>query len=167
MLIQPPASPAQWAAYYALRYAVLRQPWGQLPGSERADDDDAPTTIHALIIGLADQALAVGRLHPSGPGQGQVRFMAVVPEAQGQGLGGQVLRYLEQQAQAFGMATIELHARKAAVPFYLRQGYVVVAPSHTLFGQIPHFLMRKQLPALPAPAASEAHPLTFKTRSGS
>jgi ribosomal protein S18 acetylase RimI-like enzyme len=145
MRIRPPHTPAEWAAYYSLRYTVLRQPWGQPPGSERAEDDAASTTIHALILAPDGTAQAVGRLHPSGPGQGQVRFMAVAPECQGQGLGGAVLEYLEAQAQARGLSEIVLHARETALPFYQRHGYVVLAPSHTLFGQLPHFLMRKRL----------------------
>lgn len=145
MLIHAPRTPAEWAAYYQLRYAVLRRPWGQLLGSERADDDDAPTTVHALLPGPAGEALAVGRLHPASATEGQVRFMAVGPGSQGQGLGGQVLQYLESQARQLGLRAITLHAREAAVPFYQRHGYAVVAASHLLFGQIPHFLMRKEL----------------------
>lgn len=145
MLVQPPASPADWAAYYRLRYEVLRRPWQQPAGSERADDDHAPTTTHALVRAPAGLAVAVGRLHPSGLGQGQLRFMAVHPAWQGQGLGRLVLEYLENQAQQQGLRELVLHARQAAVPFYERLGYVVVAPSHLLFGSVPHFLMRRTL----------------------
>ena len=44
-----------------------------------------------------------------------------------------------------GLAKIVLHARETAVGFYERLGYAVVTPSHTLFGVLPHFLMRKNL----------------------
>ena len=146
--VAPPRTPAEWDAYYALRYAVLRQPWQQPPGSERTPADAEPGTMHALV--LAPQAgplaaLAVGMLQPTAPHQGQVRFMAVAPEAAGTGLGRQLMAYLENQAQAAGLTELVLHAREAAVGFYQRLGYAVVAPSHTLFGVIPHFLMRKQL----------------------
>ncbi|TGE09843.1 GNAT family N-acetyltransferase [Hymenobacter fodinae] len=143
--ISPPRTPAEWEAYYHLRYAVLRQPWGQPEGSERAEDDAHPTTTHALLLGPDGQALGVGRLHPSADQQGQVRFMAVHPQAQGQGVGRQVLEYLEAAARQQGLTEIVLHARQLAVPFYERLGYAVVAPSHTLFGTVPHFLMRKDL----------------------
>jgi uncharacterized protein (TIGR00369 family) len=150
MTITAPRTLGEWLAYYDLRYKVLRQPWQQPPGSEKADDDEQPGVVHALALAADGRALAAGRLHESAPGQGQVRFMAVAPGAQGQGLGGQVLRYLEAQAQARGLHELVLHAREAAVPFYQRHGYAVVAPSHTLFGQIPHFLMRKDFPAAPS-----------------
>ncbi|TGD81523.1 GNAT family N-acetyltransferase [Hymenobacter wooponensis] len=143
--INTPQTPADWDAYYRLRYTVLRQPWDQPEGSERADDDAAPTTTHALLLAPDGQALGVGRLHPSGARQGQVRFMAVHPQAQGQGVGRQVLEYLEAAARQQGLREVVLHAREQAVPFYERLGYAVVAPSHTLFGTVPHFLMRKDL----------------------
>ena len=146
--IQPPRTPTEWAAYYALRYAVLRQPWQQPPGSERVPADDEPGTLHALLLAApaaAPQALAVGMLQPTGHGQGQIRFMAVAPEAAGTGAGRRVVAYLEQEAQAAGISEIVLHSREAAVGFYEKLGYAVVAPSHTLFGVIPHFLMRKEL----------------------
>ncbi|OGX87490.1 hypothetical protein BEN47_10650 [Hymenobacter lapidarius] len=147
--VRPPRTPAEWEAYYQLRYAVLRQPWQQLPGSERVPADDEPGTVHALL--LADEsstrpeALAVGMLQPTSAHQGQVRFMAVAPQAAGTGLGRQIMDALETQARAAGLTEIILHSREAAVPFYERLGYEVVEPSHTLFGVIPHFLMRKQL----------------------
>jgi ribosomal protein S18 acetylase RimI-like enzyme len=71
--------------------------------------------------------------------------MAVAPQAAGTGLGRQIMAALETQAQAAGLTEIVLHSRESAVGFYQRLGYAVVEPSHTLFGVIPHFLMRKQL----------------------
>jgi ribosomal protein S18 acetylase RimI-like enzyme len=146
--IQSPRTSAEWAAYYQLRYAVLRQPWQQPPGSERVPADEEPGTIHALLLAANAStpiALAVGMLQPTAAHQAQIRFMAVAPEAAGQGLGQQVVAYLEMQAQAGSLSEIVLHSRETAVGFYQRLGYTVVEPSHTLFGVLPHFLMRKCL----------------------
>lgn len=146
--IHAPRTPAEWAAYYHLRYAVLRQPWQQPPGSERVTADDEPGTIHALLLAGsagAPVALAVGMLQPTGNAQGQIRFMAVAAEVAGTGAGRRVVAYLEEQAQAAGIREIVLHSREAAVGFYEKLGYAVVEPSHVLFGVIPHFLMRKHL----------------------
>ncbi|GGE98541.1 GNAT family N-acetyltransferase [Hymenobacter cavernae] len=140
-----PSSPAEFAAYYDLRYRVLRAPWGQPLGSERADDDDLPTTVHAMLTAPDGTAIGVARLHPSAPVQAQVRYMAVDPAKQGQGIGRHLLEYLEAAARQQGLTECILHAREAAVPFYAKLGYEIVAPSHTLFGSIPHFLMRKLL----------------------
>jgi ribosomal protein S18 acetylase RimI-like enzyme len=143
--VEPPQHPADWTAYYQLRYRVLRQPWGQPLGSERVPDDEAPTTTHALWRAPDGGVAGVARLSPSGPGQGQIRFMAVDPTWQGHGVGRQLLEYLEAAARQQGLTAIELHARDNAVGFYQQLGYSVVEPSHTLFGVIPHFLMRKLL----------------------
>jgi ribosomal protein S18 acetylase RimI-like enzyme len=146
--IHAPRTAAEWAAYYQLRYAVLRQPWQQPPGSERVPADDEPGTIHALLLAEAadaPRAVAVGMLQPTGNKQGQIRFMAVAPEAAGTGAGRRVVAYLDEQARAAGITEIVLHSREAAVGFYEKLGYTVVEPSHVLFGVIPHFLMRKQL----------------------
>ncbi|RSK51034.1 GNAT family N-acetyltransferase [Hymenobacter rigui] len=145
MPVNSPQTPPEWTTYYHLRYTVLRQPWQQPEGSERADDDDDATTTHALLLAPEGYATGVGRLHPSGPAQGQIRFMAVHPAWQARGVGRQVLEYLEAAARQQGLTELVLHAREAAVPFYERMGYTVEAPSHTLFGSIPHFLMRKAL----------------------
>jgi len=40
---------------------------------------------------------------------------------------------------------INLNLREDAVQFYRHNGYQVLRPSHTLFGVIPHFEMRKRL----------------------
>ncbi|WP_324675368.1 GNAT family N-acetyltransferase [Hymenobacter sp. GOD-10R] len=140
-----PVTPAEFAAYYDLRYRVLRAPWNQPLGSERADDDEAPDTTHAMLTAPDKTVVGVARLHPSGPSQGQVRYMAVDPAWQGHGVGRKLLEYLETVARQRGLTECILHARDTAVPFYSRMGYEVVAPSHTLFGSIPHFLMCKPL----------------------
>jgi ribosomal protein S18 acetylase RimI-like enzyme len=145
MTIRQPRTAADFAAYYALRYEVLRQPWQQPPGSERADDDEAPTTHHAMSVADDGTVVGVARLHPSGPGQVQVRAVAVHPAWQGRGVGQQLMTYLEGYAAAQGFTDCILHARDTAVAFYQKLGYEIVEPSHTLFGVIPHFLMRKSL----------------------
>ncbi|MCC2547255.1 GNAT family N-acetyltransferase [Hymenobacter sp. BT175] len=145
MPVTSPRSAAELDACYQLRYAVLRQPWGQPPGSERAPDDELPETVQAMYTADDGAVVGVARLHASGPGEAQVRYMAVHPDWQGRGVGQQLLHYLENQARQQGLHTCVLHSRESAVGFYERLGYSVVEPSHTLFGTIPHFLMRKAL----------------------
>ena len=141
-----PVSPADFASYYQLRHAVLRAPWQQPPGSERAPDDDRAT--HALLVDDAGQALGVCRLHLETPREAQIRFMAIHPDYQGQGLGKLLLAYLEDQARAQGARSISLQARENALPFYESCGYTVQEKTHLLFGQIQHYRMRKELEEL-------------------
>jgi N-acetylglutamate synthase-like GNAT family acetyltransferase len=141
--ILSPVTAADIAAYYQLRYAVLRQPWGQAPGSERAPDDD--TATHALLVNASHQAIGVCRLHLQTAEEGQIRFMAIHPDYQGQGLGQQLQAYMEQQARQQGARTISLQAREQAVPFYQRCGYTLKEKTHLLYGQIQHYRMEKEL----------------------
>lgn len=131
---------------YDLRYRVLRAPWAQPRGSERAPDDTAATTCPLLAFTPEGQMVATGRLHvTAAEGEGQIRFMAVEPTMQHRGVGLRLLNALEAAARRRGLRRIVLDARELAVPFYERAGYVVVAPGHLLFGQIPHWRMAKEL----------------------
>jgi ribosomal protein S18 acetylase RimI-like enzyme len=143
-LIQPEAE-ADWTAYFDLRWRVLRQPWNQPRGSER-DDSDA-SSCHLMLRAADGSARAVGRLHLNSPREAQVRYMAVDPAFQGQGLGSRILRNLEARARALAASDMVLNAREDAIAFYIRHGYAVSGPAHTLFGQVRHERMRKALSA--------------------
>jgi len=126
-----------------LRWRVLREPWDQPRGSERDEQDDKAT--HRMIVDPQHRVLAVGRLHQTEPGIGQIRYMAVDPAHQGQGLGRKILQALEQDALQQGLHSVFLHAREPVIGFYRHHGYQLGEPSHTLFGAIPHYHMYKQL----------------------
>jgi len=140
-----PVSQEQWEAYYRLRFDVLRAPWNQEPGSERAEDDDK--SVHGMIIDNNGKALAVGRIHRSNDGEAQIRFMAVDPQYQRRGLGKAILRYIEHVGKkSLGpLNSIYLQAREEAVNFYRENGYTVKDKTFILFDDIQHYLMAKDL----------------------
>ena len=142
MEIKSPQTDAEWKAYYALRFNVLREPWNQPVGSEvLADEDQA---IHAITV-EDNEVLGVARMHESAEKQGQVRCVATATAAQGKGIGKAIMAYLEDQAKAKGWTEIVLEARENAVPFYQAIGYTIVAESYLLFGEIQHYRMKKAL----------------------
>ncbi len=143
MTIVSPVTPEDFEKYHQLRYEVLRQPWRQPRGSERAPDDD--TATHAMLLNEAQQVVGVCRLHRASAPEAQIRFMAIRADQQGQGLGHQLLTYLENIARQWGTQEITLQARENAVNFYRRNGYVVVEKTHLLFGEIQHYRMVKRL----------------------
>lgn len=143
MKIIVPASPEEWAQYYRLRYMVLRQPWQQPVGSERADDD--ATATHAMLVAEAGEAAGVGRLHQQSPEEAQIRFMAIRPDQQGKGLGNLILKHLEAIAREWHVKQLTLQARENALNFYHRNGFKVIEKSHLLFGKIQHYKMVKLL----------------------
>lgn len=143
MQVVTPQTPAQFEAYYDLRWRILRAPWSQPRGSERDEQEDQAT--HCMILNDQQQVIAVGRLHTLDADTGQIRYMAVVPDYQGQGLGKRILASLEDAARQQGLQTLMLHAREPVVEFYRKQGYELLDQSHTLFGEIIHYEMRKNL----------------------
>lgn len=141
MEIRSPRTDHEWEAYYALRYAVLRKPWNQKPGSER-DDLEADSKHFAAFEG--PNLVGVGRLDELDPLTAQIRFMAVDFTYQGKGVGRNIMEAMEEYAWRLGIEKIVLHARENALRFYTKLGYVLIHPSHLLFGEIQHFLMQKK-----------------------
>ena len=143
MPVQSPQTEDQWRQYYDLRWQVLRAPWGQ-PREDcpLPDEEDA---VHALICDDAGAALAVGRIIFRGEGEAQIRSMATAPARRGEGLGRQIMEFLEEAARRRGVVSILLNARTGAVPFYAGLGYRATGPGPKLFGQIEHVAMRKEL----------------------
>lgn len=142
--VTEPSTGAQWDSYFDLRWRILRKPWNQPRGSERDPLDDK--SFH-LMIQDAGEALAVGRLHLNSPEEAQVRYMAVDQAHQGAGLGRKLLQGLENRARSQGVKWIVLNSRSTAVGFYTRLGYETVGAGETLFGEIQHIEMRKNLEA--------------------
>lgn len=143
MQLVTPQTPAQFDAYYDLRWRILRAPWDQPRGSERDEQEDQSS--HRMILTDQQQVVAVGRLHTVGTDIGQIRYMAVDPDYQGQGLGQQILEALEHAAREQNLQHLVLHARESVLGFYQHQGYELLEQSHTLFGEITHYKMRKLL----------------------
>ena len=144
MEIIEPTTSEEFKKYYNLRYEILRKPWGQSPGSER--DEGEETSIHRMLIDESTgKALAVGKLQLNSKDEAQIRYMAVLHDFQGQGLGSQILSSLEDVARRNGNKWIILSARENALKFYKNNGYQIVKKTHLLFGEIQHWLMRKEL----------------------
>ncbi|MCD6068660.1 MAG: family N-acetyltransferase [Bacteroidetes bacterium] len=141
-IVSEPRTAAEFDAYYALRYEILRKPWNQPRGSEK--DGEEETSVHAFIQ-HNDEVLAVCRLQMNDADTAQLRFMAVAENQQGKGLGKLIIARMEEKAKEKNATTIILQARENAVEFYKACGYEVLEKSHLLWGQIQHYLMRKKL----------------------
>lgn len=141
-----PQTAQEWEKYYQLRYTVLREPWSQLKGSEKLQDEDQAD--HVMIIDdETHEIVGVARMQINTPTQGQVRCVAVAPQVQGKGVGKLLMKYLEELAQQKGIKEIILDARENAVKFYLSMGYEIVEESYLLFGVIQHWKMKKTINA--------------------
>lgn len=143
MIITKPQTPEEFERYYDLRWRILRAPWDQPRGSEKDEKEDE--AIHVMACEEDGIPVGVGRAHFNSPEEAQVRYMAVEENQRGKGVGELILKELERRAGQKGAVYMVLNARDNAVAFYERYGYRIIKQSHTLFGSIPHFEMRKDL----------------------
>lgn len=140
--IRTPETPAEWDAYYDLRYRVMREPLGKERGSERNEGDE--TAIHFALF--EDAVIrAIARLDRVDEQTCQVRFVAVEANQQGKGLGKLIMDAVEARGIAEGYTKLVLHARDYALPFYEKLGYTLIGPSYKLFDVLQHYEMIKTL----------------------
>jgi predicted GNAT family N-acyltransferase len=138
-----PSTKKELKLYYDLRFEVLRKAWNQPKKSVKDEWEDI--SLHVLMLNEDNEAIATGRLQFNSDQEGQIRSMAVKEGYRNIGLGTQVLRFLEVKALEKKLTRIILDARDKAVHFYERNGYEIEGPSYTLFDEIPHMKMTKQL----------------------
>lgn len=142
MTVRVPANEADWEAYHALCWEVLRRPWGQARGTEQ---DPPGTRGHHLLAELDGRVVGVGRIHRLDERTWQVRYMAVAPELRRRGIGAAILAGLLDHARARGGGRVFLNAREGTEPFYQAAGFMVVGEGPFLFGTIRHARMERGL----------------------
>jgi thioesterase domain-containing protein len=138
-----PQSSQDFTRYYHLRWQILRKPWQQRQGSEK--DALEEHSCHRMLTDQNDNILAVARFHKTDQHNAQIRYMAVTHNQQGRGLGKYLLTTVEQAAAQQGVNVITLNARKSAIAFYQKQGYITQNFSHQLYGEVDHYVMTKSL----------------------
>ena len=145
-------SPHYWSAV-KLRDEVLRKPLGL---ALDAADIAADAAAHHFCTLSSTQVVACASLFSLDKETVRLRQMAVTAGLQRQNVGSQLLIYVEGWAREHGIATIVLHARLPAVPFYERHGY---ASEGEVFEEvtIAHRLMRKRvgLHTVPFPTSGD------------
>lgn len=138
-----PITAEQFAAYYDLRWRVLRAPWNQARGSERDDCEDSAD--HVVAIDESGRLLGVGRLQLNCSTEAQIRYMAVEADFRACGIGRAIVERLEDLARGHRVEQIVLNAREEVVGFYARLGYQIVGVGPTLFEGVVHKSMKKAL----------------------
>jgi predicted GNAT family N-acyltransferase len=73
-----------------------------------------------------------------------MRQVAVAVDAQGRGIGRLLVAEAEAESRRRGWTRMVLHARDAAIPFYLKHGYATEGEPYLEVG-IPHRTMAKSL----------------------
>ena len=141
-IIKQPETPDEFKQYYALRFRILRAPWGEPEGSEIDDIEDQCFHIMATKNG---NIVGVGRLQFNSADEAQIRYMAIEKTYEGNGIGRMIVNALEQEAINKRVRAVVLDAREPAVGFYQILGYSIEKKSYVLFDEIQHYRMAKQI----------------------
>lgn len=149
--VRPARDERDFRAVVALRTRVFGVEQG-LVGADVIDDDDA-RSLHAMAeIEQRDQTIVVGTgrltlastVDHFGCEQAQIAWVATLPEWRGRGVGGAVMRFLLDEADAMRAPSVLVSAQLHAAGLYRRFGF---KPSGQRFevGGIPHQLMVRRL----------------------
>ena|SRR6266498_1047337 len=141
--IKTPTTPDDFKAYYALRYHVLREPWGHPKGTEK--DDYEPISEHFMAVNEKGEVVGVVKLYQKTQGVGHISHLAVSPEYQHKGVGHLLLRTLEQRAHVRGFHTLGMMARLTTTVYFEKYGFHIVGMPTHLFGTIHLVWMEKAL----------------------
>lgn len=142
MAVRTPAGAAEWDEYFRLRWEWLREPWGQPRGSER---DEHEEQAHHLLAERDGEIVGIGRIHPLGGGEWQIRYMAVREDSRGRGVGREILTGLLVFARELGAERVVLNARDEAAGFYAKAGFRVIGEGPLMFGEIRHWRMERRM----------------------
>jgi GNAT superfamily N-acetyltransferase len=131
----------EYEASWHLRWRVLREPLGLLPGPHERDEESGLVHLGAFE---GERLVATLMLHDVGEGRVRMRQVAVDFDRQRTGVGTKLVHFSEDVARGRGFGEMVLHARVTAVPFYERLGY---QPYGEPFVEvtIPHLAMRMAL----------------------
>ena len=114
----------------------------KVPMEEELDEVDA-TATHAIVIDRGE-VVATGRVFfRDEDSAARIGRMAVDIEYRRQGIGGRLLKFLEDEATAQGVTTYILNAQVYVKDFYAAHGYVERGEEF-LEADIVHILMRKE-----------------------
>ena len=141
--IKSPKTPEEFKAYYALRYEVLREPWGHPKGTEK--DDYEPISEHFMAVNQAGDVVGVAKLYEKSEGVGHVSHIAVAPEEQHKGIGHLLLKTVEERARARGFHTLGTMARVTAAAYFEKYGFHIAGIPTTHLGLTHMVWMEKAL----------------------
>jgi N-acetylglutamate synthase-like GNAT family acetyltransferase len=144
IIVKSPKTREEYKGYYALRYHVLREPWGQAKGTEK--DDYEPISDHFMAVDdKTGEVVGTVKLVEKEPGVGQFSQMAVAPARQHQGIGKILMDTVETAARKHGYKTLGIYTHLLSTGFYEKYGYITRGiPTH-IFGTTQFVWMEKDL----------------------
>ncbi len=150
IIITTPKSKEEFKAYYALRYRVLREPFGLPKGTEK--DDYEPISLHFIAVDdrKPEEIIGAVKMFEKAPGIAQFSHLAVNENHQGQGIGRLLVDTVEEHARQMGYKIIGTSTRLTATGFYEKLGYRVIGVDYLMIGRMQTVWMEKELEKAPA-----------------
>jgi len=143
-VIKTPTTREEFKAYYALRYKVLREPWGHPKGTEK--DDYEPISEHFMAVDeKTGEVLGVIKLYEKAPGVGNISHLAVATAHQHKGTGRFLVEAAENRAREHGFKTLGAMARVTATAYFEKHGYHIAGIPTLHLGTTHLVWMEKEL----------------------
>lgn len=124
-----------------LRDKVLRKPLGISLFNENLEGDKNDIHIAAFI---KDELVGILLLKPMSNFELKMRQVAILEKYQSKKIGSNLVLFAEELAKNSGYKKVSLHARRTAVEFYQKLGYLKFEDEFFEVG-IPHYKMLKEL----------------------
>ena len=142
--IRTPQTKEDFKAYYAVRFHVLREPWGHPKGTEK--DDYEPISQHFMALDdSSGEVVGVVKWLEKAPGVAWLSHLAVMPDHQKQGIGRQLVETVETAARQKGCSLIGAHARLNSTEYFEKLGFQIKDLPVHLFGTVQTVWMEKEL----------------------
>jgi len=141
--IKTPKTHDDFKAYYALRYKVLSEPWGEPKGTEK--DDYEPISQHFMAVNEKEEVVGVVKFYERDQKLGHITHLAVAPEHQRQGIGHLLLEAVEQRARKQGFHSLGTMARATTTAYFEKFGFQIAGMPAPHIGTTPLIWMEKVL----------------------
>jgi len=144
LIIKSPATRQEFKEYYALRFKVLREPWGHPQGTEK--DDYEPISKHFMAVDdQTGKIVGVVKVYEKAPGVAHFSHLAVKPELQRKGIGKMLVARVEEVCRAEGFEVIGCNARLETTHYFEKLGYHISALPVPYFSTVQVVWMEKKL----------------------
>ncbi len=133
---------------YPLRQQILRP---KSPIEDCHFDNDNNDNCFHLGLEINNKIICIASFYPevsdlySMSNQYRLRGMATAKNYQGQGFGGQLIKYALQELEKRKASLLWCNARSSAVNFYLKSGFDIQSEEFDIPTVGPHFVMTKKL----------------------
>jgi len=142
--IVSPQTRDDFKAYYALRYRILREPWGQTRGTEK--DDYEPISSHFMAVDDEScDVIGVVKVFEREPGVGWLSHLAVHEQRQRQGIGRQLVQTVEEDARRQGFKVLGAMSRLNTTEYFEQLGYRITGMPTAYFSTTQVVWMEKSL----------------------